>query len=307
MLSIVVNFFNNRREAQNTLFSLTRAYQIAAADLKFEVIVLDNGSSDPLSEPDVQKFGPEFKYHFIQTNSLSPAKAINAACRDAAGDELLVIIDGAHIVSPGIFTLTDSAFGLFDSAFIVTIPFHLGPKRQNISIQEGYTKQLEDRLLETSNWKKNGYALYRIAGDFSDGNLGWFGRPSESGCFAIRKADFLALGGFDERFESPGGGLVNLDFFLRAVSGPEMQYVMLLGEGTFHQLHGGVASNAPLANHPGAKFHDEYVRLRGIPFKRTIRRPFFIGAIPPEATQTAAFSAQHGLEAWRKLAETEKP
>src|SRR5208282_1648981 len=162
--------------------------------------------------------------------AVSPATAINAACREVAGEHLLVIIDGAHIVSPGVFELTQRAFALFPSAFAVTVPFHLGPKRQNISMLEGYNQTLEDKFLEHSGWKTNGYALYRIAGDFSDGNLGWFGRLSESGCFGIRKSDFLEMGGFDERFQSPGGGLVNLDFFLRAVSNPKMQYVMLLGE-----------------------------------------------------------------------------
>ena len=54
MLSIVVNFYNNRREALNTLFSLTRAYQRDAAAIDFEVIALDHGSTLPLSEAEVR-------------------------------------------------------------------------------------------------------------------------------------------------------------------------------------------------------------------------------------------------------------
>ena len=37
MLSVVVNFFNNRREAQNTLHSLTRGYQSRVEDIPYEV------------------------------------------------------------------------------------------------------------------------------------------------------------------------------------------------------------------------------------------------------------------------------
>jgi len=43
------------------------------------------------------------------------------------------------------------------------------------------------------------------------------------------------------------------------------------------------------------------VQIRGTAFQRSTRGPFFLGTIPPEAFQTAAYSAQHGLEAWRKL------
>ena len=47
MLSVVVNFYNNRREARNTLYSLTRGYQRESQDASYEVIVVDNGSVSP--------------------------------------------------------------------------------------------------------------------------------------------------------------------------------------------------------------------------------------------------------------------
>ena len=109
MLSIVVNFYNNRREALATLYSLTRGYQQHAQQIPYEVIVVDNGSREALSEAEVRAFGPEFSYRYVQTNSVSPVQAINAACRDAAGEQLLVIIDGAHILSPGVLHLANAA------------------------------------------------------------------------------------------------------------------------------------------------------------------------------------------------------
>jgi len=97
----------------------------------YEVIVMDNGSTRPLSEQQVRAFGPEFKYRFVSTTSVSPSQAINSACRDALGEELLVMIDGAHILSPGVLRRSIDAFTLFPSPFIATVPFHLGPMRQN--------------------------------------------------------------------------------------------------------------------------------------------------------------------------------
>ncbi len=263
MLSVVVNFYNNRREALNTLYSLTRTYQQGAGDIPYKVLAVDNGSSQPLTESEVRAFGPEFRYRYVRTGSASPVEAINAACRDAVGEYLLVMIDGAHIVSPGVLRLASQAFQLFAAPFVATVPFHLGPKTQNESIREGYNQLVEDEMLRASGWKENGYRLYTVAGSFADTGMGWFGGMFESSCFGIRKADYLSMGGLDERYQSRGGGLVNVDFFERALSRPDLEYVMLLGEGTFHQFHGGVASNALLARHPWHEFHEEYVRIRG--------------------------------------------
>jgi hypothetical protein len=300
MLSIVVNFYNNRREALATLYSLTRGYQQHAQDLPYEVIAVDNGSRQPLSEAEVRAFGPEFSYRYVQTQSVSPVQAINAACRDAAGEQLLVIIDGAHILSPGVLWLANAAFRLFRSPFVATVSFHLGPKAQNLSVVEGYNQQVEDELLRRAGWKENGYRLYTVTGDYSDGSGGWFGYLFESSCFGIRKDDYFAMGGFDERFLSRGGGLVNLDFFQRALSRQDLEYVILLGEGTFHQVHGGVASNAPPTQHPWAEFHEEYVRIGGKQFQRVPRRPFFLGMLPEEALHIAKISAENGLPFWQQ-------
>jgi Glycosyl transferase family 2 len=300
MLSVVINFYNNRREAMNTLYSLTRAYQHDIRDLDYEIIAVDNGSSQPLSEGDVRAFGPQFHYRYVQTASISPARTINAACYEARGDCLLVVIDGAHILSPGILARASEAFVCFSAPFLATVPFHIGPKQQNQSVLDGYNQRLEDELLKRSGWKQNGYRLYDIAGSFADASMGWFGCLFESGCFGLRKTDFISLGGFDERFVARGGGLVNLDIFQRAVARQDMQYVMLLGEASFHQFHGGVASNAPATQHPWKEFHDEYVHIRGKPFARIPRRPFFFGNLPNEALGAARMSANHGLELWQK-------
>lgn len=192
------------------------------------------------------------------------------------------------------------AFDLFDSPFVATPPFHLGPKIQNQSVLEGYDQRVEDDLLERSGWKADGYRLYLASRSFADRGGGWFGCLPESGCVGLRKASYRALGGFDERFESPGGGLVSLDFFERAVGDAALEYVMLLGEGTFHQFHGGVASNAPPAEHPYAKFSQEYQRIRGKHFAPSLRRPYFLGHLPDQALPAAAASAAHGLLFWQR-------
>ena len=299
-LSVVVNFFNNRREARNTLYSLTRNYQLEVQDIPYEVIALDNGSSQPLSAAEVCSFGPEFHYRFVPTESVSPVRAINKACREATGERLLIMIDGAHIVTPRVLRLVHEAFQRFPSSFVATVPFQLGPTKQNLSVQQGYNQQVEDQLLQACNWKQNGYRLYSVSASFADDSGGWYGQLFESGCFAMRKVDYLALGGFDERFQSPGGGLANLDIFQRALLRRDLDYVVLLGEGTFHQVHGGVSTSAPIHEHPWKAFHQEYMQIRGRRFIRVPRKPFFLGEVPKEAIRPAEFSRTVAGEIWRK-------
>ena len=299
MLSIVVNFFNNVREARNTLYSMSRAYQRMAGNVPYEVIALDNGSSSPLSAEEVRAFGPEFQYRFVATASRSPAAAINAAVSGCRGDRVMVVIDGAHIFTPGIVHLGELAFRTFDSPFVATCSLHLGPKLQNASVMEGYTPQVEERLLERSGWRQNGYRLFYASRSFADAAGGWFGQVYESGCFAMKKSEWLALGGFDERFQSPGGGLVNLDLFARATA-TAMDYVVLLGEATFHQVHGGVGTNVPVANHPFKMFNEEYASIRGKPYAPGSRRPFLLGRIGDEALAASRASAASGLLEWER-------
>lgn len=300
MISIIVNFFNNRREARNTLHSLSARYLRNADNIDYEVIAVDNGSQLPLDEAEVRNFGPQFRYRYFETQSHSPVGALNAMCDEARGEELLIVVDGAHLLSPGILDLANRAFRLYPSPFIATVPFHLGPKSQTISVAEGYNQQVEDGLLQSCGWRTDGYRLYDITGSYAGTSLGWFGCLFESGCFGIRKRDYLSMKGYDERFQSRGGGLANIDIFQRALSRPDIQYVMLLGEGTFHQFHGGVASNAPPGKHPWDEFHGEYLKIRGVPFARTKRLPIFLGSLPPlkSGMRIAQHSAEAGLAFW---------
>ncbi|MGH7177282.1 MAG: hypothetical protein ACREJC_07875, partial [Tepidisphaeraceae bacterium] len=118
------------------------------------------------------------------------------------------------------------------------------------------------------NWRENGYRLFEVAPGWPDPSMGWFGCLFESNCFAMSKALFTEVGGLNEQFQSRGGGLVNLDFLRETVRWTRNDYILLPGEATFHQFHGGVASNAPIESHPWDEFHEEYKRIRGKNYNR---------------------------------------
>jgi hypothetical protein len=67
---------------------------------------------------------------------------------------------------------------------------------------------------------------------------------------------------------------------------------MLLGEGSFHQVHGGVATNSPVS--PWADFEAEYVRLRGRRFSPPEVPTIYLGDPSPHALGWLEASARMG-------------
>ena len=292
-LSVVVVFHNMIREAPRTLHTLSRAYQHNISDVPYEVIAIDSASTQPLSEERVRSFGDNFQYSYFQTTSVSPVGAVNHGVQISNGELLMVMVDGAHMLSPGVISNSIRAARAFGDPFISTPPVHLGPGRQDRTVQSGYSQQQEDQLLAGIDWKNDGYDLFRIAGAPSDSSLGWFGCQFESNCFCLRRNAWEKLGGFDERFQVRGGGLVNLDFFRRAVESPDLDYVLLLGEASFHQMHGW-------SPYPLEEFHREYEAIRGRPYDRPRRRPTYLGSLSRQALPLTRISASAGLAWWEK-------
>ena len=160
---------------------------------------------------------------------------------------------------------------------------HLGKELQNTSVEKGYNHQVEDELLRSVNWREDGYRLFPIACLAGSAHGGYTGLMMESNFFSVERSVLLEMGGFDEKFITPGGGLVNLDVFKRLLGNPRLDPVLLLGEATFHQFHGGVATNVPKDRHPWDLFHEEYVRLRGCAYAAELRTPYLFGKIPESA------------------------
>ena len=71
------------RELPRTLHSLRREYQRGSGEIDYEVIVVDNGSPQPVSEELVTSFGPQFGLLTVDKPSPSPMAAINEAASRA--------------------------------------------------------------------------------------------------------------------------------------------------------------------------------------------------------------------------------
>lgn len=284
-ISVVVVNYNMRREAVRTLFSLATPYQRRIADEDYEVIVVDNGSAEPLDQRAIESLGPGFRYFFRETDSASPAGAVNFGVAKARHDYLGVLVDGARIVSPGLLFFARLGLSISERAVVGALGWHLGPDYQWLSMTRGYDREAEDELLRHSEWTTDGYRLFSISSLGGSSIHGYFRTPAECNTLFLRRALYEELGGMDEQFTSIGGGLVNGDFFRRACEAQGTELVMLLGEGSFHQLHGGASTNVTGDERLRRmlRYAREYEAIRGKPFASPEKDAIYLGTLPPPA------------------------
>jgi cephalosporin hydroxylase len=288
-LSVVVVFYNMRREAPRTLHSLSRAYQEGLEQTSYEVIVMENGSAPDqrLGRALVADFGPEFRYVDLgEEASPSPVGALNRGIAASRGRNLALMIDGAHVLTPGVLRFGLQGLATYAPAIVATQQWYVGPGQQGDAMVNGYDQPYEDRLFRRIQWPSNGYRLFEI-GHFV-GERDWLDGVWESNCMFVSRAQLEQVGGFEERFAMPGGGYANLELYERLGSAPDVTVCSILGEGSFHQVHGGTTTNETGAEERRTRVHgyaQHYAELRGRAFRGAGKPIHFVGRIPTGAAR----------------------
>lgn len=266
-ISLVVAAYQMARELPRTLRSLSPAYQRRGPGMAWDIIVVDNGSPKPLELPDGLEAGGAVRLIRRAPDAYgSVAPALNQGLELARGDLVGVWIDGARLASPGLLGACARAAALHPRAVVATRNFHIGPALQHLEAMRGYDQDREDRLLASIDWPAGADRLADIS---TPEQPDIAGPLLETNALFMPRALWAELGGFDTRFRGPGGGAVNIDMFLRACAAPGAQLIRILGEGTFHQFHGGVTTGA---GQQGAadllkRGSKQYLRLRGQPMR----------------------------------------
>ena len=286
-VSIVVVGYNIPRELPRTLVSLSPKYQRHIDPKDYEIIVIDNGSAHPINLSAIP--GLEANCHLIriEEGQASLASAANIGLAHARGEVIGLMVDGARMATPGLLHFARQGACLYENSVVACLGWHLGHDFQRWAIQSGYDQSREDALLNSIDWQNNGYRLFEI-GTMDESSVdGWVAPIAESNALFMHRATWKRLGGLDERFNAPGGGLVNLDLFRRAAELPDCELVILLGEATFHQLHGGVATNAPpeTFHNKFSEWAEQYqeIRHRLYEVPRFRNSPTYIGTLPTQA------------------------
>jgi hypothetical protein len=289
----VVVAYDMARELPRTLRSLAPEYQQGIAAGDYEVVVVDNGSPAPIDPSLLASFPGRLRSTRIDPAPPSPAHAANVGAEMAHGAFIGLFIDGARMASPGLLARALLARRIAAHPLVATLGWHLGPALHVHAPDAGYDQAAEDRLLAELDWERDGYRLFEAATLAESSSRGWFAPMGESNGLFMRAETWKALDGLDERFALPGGGLANHDFFRRACELDGTQLVVLLGEGTFHQIHGGAATSGRFG---WQEMHDEYVALRGRPYRPPENERLYLGTVPPSALPHVEHAARRAME-----------
>jgi Glycosyl transferase family 2 len=277
--SIVVVAYEMARELPRTLRSLSVPYQRDVDADDYEIIVVDNGSPVPVRVDGLPGSPSDVKLHRLDPAPPSPARAANEGIALARGELIGLIVDGARMASPGLVGGAHRAARIGARSIVTAPAWHLGPALHVHAEAIGYDQHVEDDLLEAARWEDDGYELFSIATPAASSGRGLFGPMGESSSLFMPRALWSEVGGLDERFVLPGGGLVNHDLYRRACRLDDVQLVVVLGEGTFHQIHGGAATSSRVTTE---QMRAEYETIRSEPHRPPPNEPCFVGQVPAQ-------------------------
>ena len=298
-VSIVIIAYDMAREIPRTVQSFLPPYQQGIDADAVEILVMENGSNTPVPRSVRARFPDCVRWIDVADPQPSPARALNEGAALARADWVCPVIDGARMVTPGVIAKAKQAAALDGEPIIATLGYHLGPKPQPLSAKEGYDQAAEDVLLADINWPEDGYRLFDIAALGLSARRGWLGPIAESNAIILRKRCYERLGGYDDRFDLPGGGIVNHDFFRRCVEAEDSRYVLLLGEGSFHQYHDGVATSKGVDQPTGPdgltaweRYAAQYALITGRAYAVPDIAPILFGALNAPGARALARCSQ---------------
>lgn len=308
-ISIIVIVFRMPRQALNTLYSLSRQHQQNNQNIDYEVIVVENESTQCLDRTIVEKLGSEFKYFRRQESSKSPVGAMNFALSQCTGSHICMMIDGARMVTPRILEYFHMAFRASKHALVAVPGYSIGWQDQHHSSNGAYNEDIEAALLEKTNWKKNGYRLFDIS-VLSGANINGVYNPyMECNCMATSRENFNELDGIDMSFQQPGGGSINLHLFRQlGLVAKNSPYFILASEGSFHQYHKGITTSPwddlpdTLLSHR-TELHSHWPNG----FSSLTREPTPLGSINKNALEVLAFSNFKTMKRFIRLQKEKSP
>lgn len=279
-LSIVLIVYRMPEQAKKTLYSLSLAYQQEVNADDYEVIVIENSSPEIMGDEYLKQLDGNFRYFYREETVPTPLPAISYGADRSVGQFISIMIDGARMATPGLIKDIIAATSVCKLPVIAAPGYHIGDQLQQQASEAGYDRVKEQELLDSIAWPSDGYRLFEISCFSGSCRAGFFLPNSESNCLTVSKQVWEALGGIEQGFTTPGGGLANLDLYKRACELPGATLITLASEGTFHQFHGGATTGGKRGKEREELMQaqlDQYISLRGAPFTQPDINPLVFG------------------------------
>lgn len=304
-LSIIVIVYRMRRQAYNTLRSLSTAYQ-RNTTANYEVVVVENRSDENLEPDRVESLPGNFRYFLRDEPGISPVPAVNFAFAQCRGAMIGLLIDGARMLSPRVIEHTLSMRRAFERPLVVVPGYHLGTEQHDTAGPARAAAEQDE--LEKLDWQADGYRLFTQA-CFSPGNArGYFHPLMECNALFCPRSSFEEISGADPRFDLAGGGSINLHIYRSLGMQPANKLIILPGEGNFHQYHGGVTTSA-IADRQAtlASFNNQLNSFWDGKYRALSREPLLFGNVGASAQRFLQVSCQAGIDRFNRLAAEGKP
>jgi len=196
-----------------------------------------------------------------------------------------------------------------DPDALVAVPgYNLGPAEHQLAQEHGHTETKEQALLHQIEWLQNGYRLFDISSPGGANPTGVINPLLESNCLFASRRCFEKIGWADTQFTYPGGGSLNLHLFRSLGMLPETRhYFILPGEGSFHQIHGGVTTHPREDREQLLKQFAKQINKRWGVFSVLKREPILLGAVTAHAQQFLSRSCHEAIIRFHRLDEKQTP
>lgn len=301
-LSVIVIGYKMAAQLLNTVYTLSTRYQRDIGESDYEVIVVENSSSDNIDADAVEALGTNIRYFRREESSHTPVYAVNFAFQQCRGQLIGLMIDGARMLSPRALATALECWEQ-DARALITVPgYHLGEQEQYHHRDAEQAKAEERRLLESINWRDEGYQLFEIS-TFSGANRRGYLQPiMECNCVFAAATKFASIGYADERFQLRGGGSINLHMYRGLGTKADCNLYVLPGEGSFHQFHGGVTTSG--YDDRQAEIERHRVQLHSLwpgGFHSLRRKPILFGEVASSAREFLDFSRKMELKREQRL------
>ncbi len=303
-LSIIVIGYDMPRQLLNTIYSLSPQHQKNVSSDDYEIIVVENKSSHCADENKIKALGSNIKYYLRDEKGVSPAPAINFALSKTQGDFIGLLIDGARMVTPRVIEYALAVQRLSPHAIYAVPGFFIGPHEHQNAEAEGYNEEKEKALLAQIKWQENGYRLFDVASMSAANPKGVFQPFLECNCFFTSRDNFNAIGGADERFNLKGGGSLNFYLFKSiGMLATCAHYFLAPGEGSFHQLHGGVTTSLQSTREQDVlDFSLQLELISGeSPFRSFNREPMLIGAVTSHSQRFLKYASNRATKRFTRM------
>ena len=301
-LSVIVIAYRMPRQLELTLRSLSSGYQRNVCPEQYEVIVIENESDELFNPALLDGLEGQFRYIRRKEPGVSPAAAINHGLAEASGKLICLMIDGARIVSPGLIYSVLQSAAMAEYPLISVPAYILGFREQYEKLGDNYEYAVDQALLESIDWYRQGYKLFDIAHLSGANGNGFFHPAMESNCITVRKDVFAGLGGADQRFNLKGGGMLNLDIYRQLLLLQNHRLFLVFSEGTFHQYHGGTTTSGQKDQSEFvAEMQEQYLKLRGEAYKSVLKEPTIIGTPKSQLLPWLSLSCELGIRRFQRF------